>query len=324
MPWFVYLARCRDGTLYTGVAVDPVARLASHNRGRGARYTRSRRPIVLVWLERAPDRGAAQRREYAIKQWPRRAKEALMSKPAPSVAAKFGGFRPAVFSFLKQLRRNNRKPWFESHRPVYEHELREPFRALVEEVDVRLARSAPEIVGDPRRSMFRIHRDVRFSRDKSPYKTNSGCWFYHRDAGRGVGGDAEGGGAGFYFHLEPGQCFVAGGIWMPPRPSLNRIRQALAEDPDSLSAIVSAPRFRRGYRLDTEHQLTRLPRGYAPGHPAEEWLRYQSFTASKVLTERQVLSPGLPKTLAEQFERLTPLVRWLNSAIGYAPAKSRL
>ena len=83
--------------------------------------------------------------------------------------------------------------------------------ALVEEMDVRLAELAPEIVGDPKRSIFRIHRDVRFSNDKSPYKTNAACWFYHMDAGRGVGGDAPHGGAGFYFHLEPGEsCWAAG------------------------------------------------------------------------------------------------------------------
>lgn len=324
MPWFVYLARCRDGTLYTGVATDPVARLASHNRGRGARYTRSRLPVSLAWVERAADHGTALRREYAIKQWPRKAKEALVSKRPAASTEPFSGFRPAAFSFLRQLRRHNARPWFEDHRPLYERELREPFRALVEEVDVRLARFAPEIIGDPRRSLFRIHRDVRFSKDKSPYKTNAGCWFYHRDAGRAVGGDAEGGGAGFYFHLEPGQCFVAGGIWMPPRPSLNRIRERLAEDADGFGAIVEAPGFRRSYKLDTEHQLTRLPRGYAPGHPAERWLRLQSFTVSKMLTEKQVLSAGLPKILATQFERMAPLVRWLNSAIGYLPAKSRL
>ncbi|HTO74091.1 MAG TPA: TIGR02453 family protein [Gemmatimonadales bacterium] len=323
MPWYVYLARCRDGTLYTGVATDPVARLATHNRGRGARYTRSRRPITLAWLEPAADRSAALRREYAIKQWPRRAKEALMSKSTAS-ATRFEGFRPAALTFLRQLKRNNNKGWFESHRPVYEQELREPFRALIEEVDVRLARIAPEIVGDPRRSMFRIHRDIRFSKDKSPYKTNAGVWFFHRDAGRGVGGDAEEGGAGFYFHLEPGRYFLAGGLWLPARPSLHKIRERLAEDLKSFKRVVTNSGFRRSYRLDTEHLLTRLPRGFAPGHPAEEWLRFQSFTASKELTEKQVLSPSLPRTLAEQFKRLAPLVRWLNETVGYRAAASRL
>ena len=322
MPWFVYLARCRDGTLYTGVATDPVARLAAHNRGRGARYTRSRLPVTLVRLERSASHGAALRREYAIKQLTRTAKEDLVVTSPTSTP--FTGFRPAVFTFLRQLKRHNRKPWFESHRPVYELELRGPMKALIEEVDVRLATIAPEIIGDPRRSLFRIHRDVRFSRDKSPYKTNAGCWFYHRDAGRGVGSDAEGGGAGFYCHLEPGHCFVAGGIWMPPRPALNRIREAMAEDPKGLARIVDGPAFKRRYRLSEESMLTRLPRGYEPGHPAERWLRYQSFTVSRMFSDKQITGKGLPALIAREFLAMTPLVRWLNSAIGYPPAKSKV
>jgi uncharacterized protein (TIGR02453 family) len=327
MSWFVYLARCGDGSFYTGIATDPVARLAAHNAGRGARYTRSRGPVALAWIERAESQGAALRRERAIKQWPRRAKKALVKRirsPAGSDAG-FAGLRPAAISYLRQLSRNNRREWFEAHRPVYEGELREPMRALIEEVDTRLARVAPEIVGEPRRSLFRIHRDIRFSRDKSPYKTNAGCWFYHRDAGRGVGGEAAGGGAGFYFHLEPGQYFVAGGIWMPPRPTLARLREALAEDHRGLAAILRSPAFRRRFgALDPEHQLVRLPRGFASGHPAEPWLRFQSFTVSRALTESQVLSPKLPDLLVREFAALTPFVRWLNGALGYPAAASRL
>ena len=145
--------------------------------------------------------------------------------------AGFSGFRPAAFEFLRDLARNNRKDWFEANRDVYEREVRDPMRSLVEALDTRLASIAPEIVGDPRRSMFRIHRDVRFSRDKSPYKTNAGVWLYHRDAGRKVGTTGEGGGAGFYFHLDPTHCFTAGGIWMPARPALARIRDAIAASP---------------------------------------------------------------------------------------------
>jgi uncharacterized protein (TIGR02453 family) len=324
MPWFVYLARCRDGTLYTGVATDPVARLAAHNRGRGARYTRSRLPVTLVALERADGRSAALQREYRIKQLSRQAKEDLVARSQPTEATPFTGFRPAAITFLKQLKRHNTRPWFESHRPVYELELRQPFKALVEEVDVRLAGFAPEIIGDPRRSLFRIHRDVRFSRDKSPYKTNAGCWFYHRDAGRGVGSDAEGGGAGFYFHFEPGQSFVAGGIWMPPRPALNRIREAMADDPRAFARIVEGAAFKRRYKLSDEAMLTRLPRGFEPGHPAERWLRYQSFTVSRMFTEKQVTGKSLPGLIAREYEAMTPLVRWLNAAIGFAPASSRI
>jgi uncharacterized protein (TIGR02453 family) len=231
---------------------------------------------------------------------------------------------PALFSFLERLERNNRRDWFEMHRAEYEAAVRDPIRALVEEMDVRLARFAPEIVGDPRRSPFRIFRDVRFSRDKTPYKTHVAVWFYHRDAGRGVGQEA-GSGAGFYFHVGLDTCFLGGGIWMPPRPVLARLRDALAGDPESFERIVLAPGFRRRFGdLDDEAMLARVPRGFPPDHPAARWLRYRSFTAGRQLTRREVLRRDLPDLLARDFAALLPLVRWLNAALGHRPAARRL
>jgi len=316
MTWHVYVARCGDGTLYTGITTDPDRREAAHNAGRGAGYTRSRRPVRLVHLETAADRSAALRRELAIKRLPRRLKEQLVTGTA--TAAEFRGFGPGALRFLRGLARHNDREWFERHRAAYETELRDPLRALVEEMDVRLARIAPELVGDPRRSIFRIHRDVRFSKDKSPYKTNAACQFYHHDAGRGAGQDAEGAGAGLYFQIAEGECFVAGGIWMPARPALERIREAVAEEPEALGRIVRTSGFRRRFgSLSEEAMLSRLPRGYAEGHPAERWLRYKSFTAARMLTEREVTSPRLAALIERDFAALVPLVRWLNGAIGY-------
>jgi uncharacterized protein (TIGR02453 family) len=316
MSWFVYVARCADGSLYTGVATDPAARERAHNAGRGAVYTRSRLPVQLVHLEPADDRGAALRREIAIKRLTRREKEAMVANSVST--PRFAGFGPEALRFLRRLKRNNRREWFERHRWVYESEIRDPLRALVEEMDVRLARLAPELTGHPRHSVFRIHRDVRFSADKSPYKTNAACQFYHHDAGRGAGQDAEGAGAGLYFQLAEGQCFVAGGMWMPARPALEKIRDRLAEEPDALDRLLRAPAFRRRFnRLDEEDMLKRMPRGYREDHPAAQWLRYRSFTATRMMTEREVQSPRLPELLARDFAVLVPLVRWLNSALGY-------
>jgi uncharacterized protein (TIGR02453 family) len=323
MPWYVYLARCADGSLYTGVTTDLEARERAHNRGRGAAYTRSRLPVSIVHAEAAPDRGAALRRELAIKRLTRRDKEALVG--AREAATRFEGFGPEAIRFLGRLERNNRREWFERHRPVYEGEIRDPMRALVEEMDVRLARLAPELVGDPRRSIFRIHRDVRFSADKSPYKTNAACQFYHCDAGRGAGQDAEGAGAGLYFQIARGECFVAGGMWMPARPALDRIREAIADAPEDFEALLRASSFRRRFRrLDQEAQLKRMPRGFAETHPAAHWLRYRSFTATRMVTEREVESPKLPAILARDFAALVPLVRWLNAAMGYRPLERRV
>jgi len=237
----------------------------------------------------------------------------------------FLGFRPAAQRFFRTLARHNTRDWFEANRALYEHEVREPMRSLVEELDVRLATLAPELMGDPRRSVFRIHRDIRFSKDKSPYKTNAGCWFYHRNAGRAVGQDAEGGGAGFYFHLDGSSSFVAGGIWMPPRGALNRIRDAIAEAPAAVPALLLEPRFKRRFgALSREAMLTRVPRGYPPDHPAAELLRFQSFTVSRKLSAKEIGTPRLVDRLAREFEVMLPLVRWLNRALGHLPADSRL
>jgi len=316
MPWFVYLARCGDGTFYTGVTTDPAARERAHNAGRGAAYTRSRLPVSLVHLEPAAGRGAALRRELAIKRLTRKEKQAMVAGDV--LTARFDGFRPQALGFLRRLKRNNRREWFERNRAVYETEVRDPMRALVEEMDVRLARLAPELTGDPRYSIFRIHRDVRFSADKSPYKTNAACQFYHQDAGRGAGQDAQGAGAGLYFQLADGECFVAGGMWMPARPALDRIREAIAETPGAMERLVRSPALRRRFgALDTEAMLKRMPRGYLETHPAAKWLRYRSFTATRAMSEREVQSPRLPEILARDFAVLAPLVRWINLAIGY-------
>lgn len=232
-------------------------------------------------------------------------------------AGEFGGFRPAALRFLGGLRRHNDREWFAAHRETFETEVRAPMAALVEEMDVRFAAFAPEIVGNPKRSMFRIHRDVRFSSDKSPYKTNAAAWFYHGDAGRGVGSATAHGGAGFYLHVEPGASMIGGGIWMPPRPTLNRIRERIDEEHGALTRILREPVLRRRFgTFSDEGMLKRMPRGYAEAHPAASLLRHQSFTVGRPLTETELLSVRLPDLLAREYARILPLVRWLNGALG--------
>jgi len=233
-------------------------------------------------------------------------------------------FTTASLTFLRGLARHNRRDWFEAHRRDYEAAIQGPIRALVEEMDVRLARLAPEIVGDPRRSVFRIYRDIRFSRDKSPYKTHVACWFFHRDASHRVGQESHGGGAGFYFHVQPGSSLTAGGLWMPPRPALDRIREAMVAKPAGFTRIVSAAAVRRRFgELDDEAVLKRVPRGYAENHPAARWLRYRSFTMGRMLSDREVLGPRLLDAVERDYALLLPLVRWINAALGLKPAQRR-
>jgi uncharacterized protein (TIGR02453 family) len=233
-------------------------------------------------------------------------------------------FSAASLTFLRALAHHNRRDWFEAHRRDYETAILEPLRALVEEMDVRLARIAPEIVGDPRRSVFRIYRDIRFSKDKSPYNTHAACWFYHRDASHRVGQESHGGGAGFYFQIAPGNSFTGGGIWMPPREALGKLRDRVAEKPAAFEKTVLDARVRRRLgALDDEAVLTRVPRGYAPDHPAARWLRYKSFTLGRALSDAQATGARLPEVLAEDFALMLPLVRWINGALDLRTAARR-
>jgi uncharacterized protein (TIGR02453 family) len=233
----------------------------------------------------------------------------------------FTGFRPAAWQFLRGLKRNNRREWFEARREIYEGEVRGPIRELLDELDVRLATLAPELVADPRKSVFRIHRDVRFSKDKSPYKTNAGFWINHRGLGRSAAAVVHGG-AGLYFHLEPRASMIAAGIWMPPQPALVRIRSAIAADQRGFEDTLR--RMRREFgALSEEAVLQRVPRGYAPDHPAAKWLRYKSFTVSQPVTAEDLARRDLPDRLARSYRTVIPFVRWINSALGFSPAVRR-
>lgn len=242
-----------------------------------------------------------------------------MLTQAPDVS-----FSADTLRFFRALKRRNERAWFEAHREEYEAHVRAPMRGLVEDMDVRLARFAPEIVGDPKHSIFRIHRDIRFSSDKSPYKTHVAAWFYHRDASRKVGLDGEGGSAGFYVQIAPGESFSGGGIWMPPRLALKKIREAIARDPGGFARVAGSPVLKRRFGgLDTEGVLRRTPRGFAEDHAAAKWLKFKSFTAGRLLRDAQATGPRLTHLLEADYRALLPLVRWLNAALGLRVAVRR-
>lgn len=235
----------------------------------------------------------------------------------------FTGFGPRAFTFLRGLARNNKKEWFEAHRGDYETQVRDPMRVLVDEIDAVLGDIAPEIRGDAKKSVFRIHRDIRFSSDKSPYKTHIAAWFFHQDAGSGVGQEAHGG-AGFYIHVEPGACQFGGGIWMPPKFALDKIRDQIVEDGATFQKLVTGAAFKRKFgSLSQEAVLTRTPRGYDAAHPQEKWLRYKSFTAGRKLPDSAVASRKLLPAMKADMAAMLPFVRWLNAAIGLRARTSR-
>lgn len=241
----------------------------------------------------------------------------------------FKGLPKDFFAFFRELAATNEKAWFEENKPRYRESVLMPLCTFMEAMAPRVGRISKHVVVDPRPnggSMFRIYRDVRFSKDKSPYKTHAALWVFHRDAGRGVGRDAHGG-AGFYFHIEPGASLVAAGFWMPPRPLLNVLRERIVDEQRAFERIVKAPAFVKRFTGLSDDEagvrLTRVPRGWPQDHPAGHWLRFNSFTASRPLTDTEVLSPKLVDAIMQDYALLLPLVRWLNGTLGFPSAKSR-
>lgn len=215
-----------------------------------------------------------------------------------------GYFDKGVFTFLDGLKNNNDRAWFTANKDRYEQDLKEPFLDFIEDVAPRLRKISKNLVADPRPSggsLFRIHRDVRFSKDKSPYKTHAGAHFPL--GGKGVHGP------GYYLHLEPSGCFVAGGMWMPETKALQMIRARIAERPSEWKKA-------RGTLDHPEDALKRAPQGFDPDHPMIEDIKRKSFTSSRRLTRKQVLGPDLMDEFIASCTSIAPLMKFLAAAVG--------
>ena len=214
-----------------------------------------------------------------------------------------------LVTFLSGLKAHNRKSWFETHRPEYEA-LRAEFEELVQEVILRVARFEPAVADvTPRECIYRIYRDVRFSKDKSPYKTNFG-------AGIGPAGK-KGGHESYYIHVDAaGKLLVAGGVYMPDGRELARIRRAIADDTRRFVAIATAPAFLRRFGgIDDEEKLQRPPRGFECDHPAMEWLKLKRYIAWSEEPVSRVGAGRLAAHVADQCKALHPLASWLRKAL---------
>lgn len=207
-------------------------------------------------------------------------------------------FTPELFRFLLELRYNNHRVWFRANRSRYEEHVRQPFLRLIEDFAPLLGRINPAFTAEAK-SLFRIHRDTRFSRDKTPYKTHAAAQFGHI-LGRDVHAP------GFYLHLEPDRCFLAGGIWLPEAAATLRIRQAIARGDHRWMTFK-----RDGPPLSQEDKLKRAPRGFDPHHPLIEDLKLKSFIARVEFSEEAVCSPGFLERLGRACRRLNPLVEFL-------------
>lgn len=220
-------------------------------------------------------------------------------------------FSPDLFAFLSDLRENNDRAWFQANKLRYEEAVREPALEFIADFAPFLREISPHFVADLRPvggSLFRIHRDVRFSKDKSPYKTHTGISFRHELA-RDVHAP------GFYLHLEPGSVWAGTGIWHPDGATLAKLRDAVVADPDRWTRVAHGKPFAPVYRLGGD-SLKRPPAGYDGDHPLIEDLKRKDFIGVAMLSEKAATGNGFLEDYARTCRAATPFLAFLCDAVG--------
>lgn len=220
-------------------------------------------------------------------------------------------FGPELFRFLRDLAANNDRDWFESERVRFESDARQPALRFITDFGPLLVKVSPHFRADPRPqggSLFRLHRDIRFAKDKSPYKTHLGLHFRHEK-----GKDAHT--PGYYLHLEPGACFMGLGLWHPDGPTLARLREAVVADPAAWRKAVGGKRFTATFTVEGE-MLARVPRGYDAAHPLADVLRLKDYTAMAPLTAKDITAAGFLERFAGLCADGAPFIAWQCRALG--------
>ncbi len=218
--------------------------------------------------------------------------------------------QPSTIQFLSNLKKNNSKTWFDANRGRYEA-AREDFSAFIQKVINNFSKQEPALAHlKAKDCMFRINRDVRFSKDKSPYKTNFGAYINSEGKKSPT--------AGYYFHFEPGGSFMGGGMWMPEPKDLAKVRQEIDYNFDRFKKILTSKRFRDvygGLSNEKEFVLLRVPKGYEADNPAAAYLKHKSFVATAFVSDDELKHPSLTTKTVKAFETLQPLIAFLNEAI---------
>ncbi len=220
-------------------------------------------------------------------------------------------FGPAFFDFLTELESNNNREWFQTNKDRYRRDVQEPLLRFISDFAEPLAEVSPRFVADPRPSggsMFRIYRDVRFSKDKKPYKTHAAAQFRHQE-----GKDAHT--PCFYLHLSPNEIFAGAGLWHPPGPALAQIRGAITDQPEKWTEIVAGTSA-RGLALGGD-SLKRAPRGFDPDHPLIDDLKRKDFICSRSFTLKEATSAGFLERYAETCRSSSDFVRFITEAVDH-------
>jgi len=217
-------------------------------------------------------------------------------------------FPASGIRFLKNLKRNNRRDWFLQHKNAYEDFVRQPMVDLINALASEFCKFAPEIVANPKVSLYRIYRDTRFSKDKTPYKTHVAASFPLRGVEKHEG-------AGFYLHITASEFLIGGGLYSPQPEDLTAVRHHIAANHAVLRSIVNERKFREIFSVLSGEQLVRVPRGFPADHAAADLLKRKQYLASRLLPAEVVTTPKFGGIILESFRALHPLIRFLNEPI---------
>jgi uncharacterized protein (TIGR02453 family) len=220
-------------------------------------------------------------------------------------------FGPGLFRFLKDLKLHNEREWFLANQQRYENDVRAPFLRLIADLAPGLKKISPNFIADPRPtkgSLMRIHRDIRFSKDKSPYKTYAAAHFWHA---KGKDGAAP----AYYLHLESGNSVIGGGIWQPEPKALKKIRDKIAGDPKGWGRATTGSALGSTCRMAGQ-SLKRPPAGYDPAHSFIEDIKRKDFAISTPLTDREVTGDDFLDLVLQRLRSTAPFVQFLSNAVG--------
>ena len=220
----------------------------------------------------------------------------------------FSGFPVEGIEFFGKLMRNNRREWFQPRKEIFEAQLKQPMRELVEALNGELRKLAPEYVTDPEKAIYRIYRDTRFSNNKLPYKTHVAAWWSHM-------GMQKTSGAGYYFQVSPKGVVIAAGAYMPEKEQLAAIRNWLLNNHVQFRRLLQKPAVRRTFTEFEGEALTRPPKGFPCDHPAMDLIKCKQWGLSTTLPAATALEKNLAQTLIRHFKLLAPLVDALNTPI---------
>ncbi len=217
-------------------------------------------------------------------------------------------FNPAALKFLRALKRNNDREWFEARKSVYETELKAPMLAIIAAINEAMLDFSPHHVRPPQKIMMRIYRDIRFSPNKSPYKTQVAAWWAREGLEKTSGG-------GFYFHLSGTELTVAAGVYMPEREQLLAIRRHLLTHHAELRGLLNSRKLRARLQEFDGQRLTRPPKGFPPDHPAMDLLLCRQWGVAATLPAETALTPALVKEITDRFRLAEPVVTLLNTPL---------